>query len=464
MDLSFFNGWGAELVAWLGFANLDIRWQVLGQPDIIARLVLQVVLFACSATFSMSETALFSLREADIEKLEATDPAQADRIRALTDEPRRLIVSILCGNELINIAATINLAGILLALFGSPEAAGVANTLIMLPLLLILGEITPKTLAVTKPLAISSAIVEPVQTRWVRIVAPLRWIVRLVADFVTTRIIGEARNDGHILAPDEFRTFLREVEKEGVVNRAERRLITHLIDASDTRVTEIMVPRPQVRFIDAADPPAAMIDAFRRFRHRRVPVFRERRDNIIGVMKEERVLEVATRKAIADITLDDLIAPPTLVPTTVVVGELAEFFKAGEHHAVILVNEFGGVEGLVSSDDVFGYLTHGRGVYLDAHSSISEPAPGAFLCDGLMPLRDLRRISGLDIGRTSAMATVGGHVMELLGRVPKAGDEIVEEGLVMRVVAMDHLLVDRVLVAPERHYVLTAEDTAEAAK
>ena len=442
---------------------MTVNWAVLEDPSIIARLVLQVFLFAASALFSMSETALFSLRETDLEKLERKKSTQAGRLRDLLAEPRQLIVSILCGNELINIAATINLAGILLALFGNPHAAAIANTAIMLPLLLVLGEITPKTLAVTKPVMLSTKLIEPALTPWVRIVMPLRASVRVVSDRITSLLIGDARGEQNILAADEFQTFLREVEKEGVVSAAERRLIANLIDASETHVTEIMVPRPQVCFIDAGQTVPEIIEAFRKLRHRRVPVYREHRDNIIGVIKEERLLELATKQGLDDIRLDDLLAPPTLVPTTLKVGELAEFFKHGDHHAVILVNEFGGVEGLVSSDDVFGYLTRGRGVYLESHGDISEPHEGVFQCAGLTPLNTLRHITNLPLEEELGVTTIGGLVMTLLGRLPEPGDHVADAGLEFKVVSMDNLLVERVLIAPEGHPVL-ADEGREAAQ
>lgn len=435
---------------------MSVNWAVLGDPVIIGRLILQVFLFAASATFSMSETALFSLRESDLDKLEEKNAAKAGRVRALLDEPRQLIVSILCGNELINIAATINLTGILLILLGNPQAAGLANAVVMVPLLLIFSEITPKTLAVTMPVPLVSRIVEPVLTVWVKLVMPLRFVVRQIAERITSLIVGEQRDERNILGADEFQTFLKAVEKDGVVSAGERRLINNLIDAGSAAVTEIMVPRPQVRFIDATMPVPEMIERFRQLRHRRVPVYLETRDNIVGVLKEERVLELASKSPRGGITLEKLLDPPTLVPTACRIWELAEFFKSGDHHAVLLVNEFGGIEGLVSADDVFGYLTRGRGVYLEPHSRIEETGEGAFVCRGLTPIGTLSEAVGVPLDKDAEITTVGGLVMALLNRVPEAGDELAHAGLVFRVLEMKKLLVDKVLVAPEGHSAVTA--------
>ncbi len=429
---------------------MQLHWDVLYEPDMIARLVLQVVLFAASAIFSMSETALFSLRETDLRQLDRARPAQASRIRALLEEPRQLIVSILCGNELINIAATVNLAGILLALFGNPGAAAVANTLIMLPLLLILGEITPKTLAVTKPQAMTTHMVEPIISPWVRFVMPLRAVVRIAADAVTGLILGGEEVRKNLLSTDEFKTLLDDAETEGIVNPVERRIILNLIAAGDTPVQQIMVPRPRIVYANADAPVAETLELFRTARHRRLPVFRGTRDHVVGVIKPERVLEVTAAKLAEEIRIDDLLEPATMAPVTMTVSELAEFFKDGDHHGVLLVNEFGGIEGMVTADDVFAFITFGRSAHLDAYGAIAE-ADGVLSCAGLTPLRALRERTPIPLPEDAGMTTVGGLVLNLLGRVPRPGDTASAAGLTFRVESMDGLLIERLTIAPSEH-------------
>ena len=138
----------------------------IGEPDIVVRLVLQVLLLVGSAYFSGSETALFSLSRLDLQKLRRERNRHSDALHELLDHPRRLIISILCGNELVNIASAANMAGILVVLYG-PERAGVATVLVMIPLLLLLGEVTPKTIAVSAPVTVSTRIVAAAMTLWV---------------------------------------------------------------------------------------------------------------------------------------------------------------------------------------------------------------------------------------------------------------------------------------------------------
>ena len=204
----------------------------IGEPDIVARLVLQVLLLFASAYFSGSETALFSLSRLDLQKLRRERNRHSDALHELLDHPRRLIISILCGNEFVNIASAANMAGILVVLFG-PERAGIVTVLVMIPLLLLLGEVTPKTIAVSSPVTVSTRIVAAPMTLWVRTVIPLVWAIRGASDRLTTAIVGEEKAAENILHVDEFRTLVETSAEEGELNATE--LGAHLQPAGGGR-------------------------------------------------------------------------------------------------------------------------------------------------------------------------------------------------------------------------------------
>ncbi len=423
----------------------QINWGALSDPVMIVRLLLQVLLFVGSATFSMSETALFSLRETDLQRLEKTQPPKASQLRALLDEPRQLIISILCGNELINIAATVNLAGIFLALYPNPATAAVANTLVMLPLLLLFGEVTPKTAAVQQPVLLCTKVVGPVIGYWVKIVAPLRAIIHFIADYVTTKVVGEAVDNNHLLGVDEFETFLSDVEESGTVNPAERQLIVNLIEAGSKDVKQIMVPRPLVCFIDGDLPVPEIIDTFRTMRHRRVPVYRGQRDNIVGMLKDSHLIHILAEKSKDELTVEDLLQPIQLIPDVTPISHVAELFKDQNQRAAIVINEFGGIEGLVAADDVFGYLVHGHSTYLRWQSDVHEISEDEFECHGLTSIEALHHATNIPIDDLP-VATVGGFLMYLSNRQPKKGDVFETDNWDFTVERMDGLLIERVRI------------------
>ena len=170
-----------EIKAFLDTLNLPLE-----DLELYVRILFQALLLLSSAVFSGSETALFSLSRIDLQKLRQSRHSDSESIHAMLDEPRRLIISILCGNELVNIASAVNMTAILLLVFGAQDV-GWINVLIMVPLLLLIGEVTPKTIAVSYPIKFSTMISARVLPRWILFISPLRAAVRLVADAANRR-------------------------------------------------------------------------------------------------------------------------------------------------------------------------------------------------------------------------------------------------------------------------------------
>lgn len=401
--------------------------EVLKRPDVIVRLVLQLVLFVCSAFFSGSETALFSLSRMDLQKLRRERHPQSENIHELLDQPRRLIISILCGNELVNIAATANLAGILVLLFGV-ERAGVINIVVMFPLLLLLGEVTPKTIAVSNPVKVTSTLVAPLLTRWVKVIAPLRAVVRSVADYTTTWIVGRSRDPDNILGVEEFRTLIEDVAAEGHLDATERVLIDNLLEASETEIVEIMTPRTRTRFLSADMTLPELVAGFQEIKHPRVPVFRGNRDNLVGFVHAEDVLRLTLDGAdLSAMRPEDIMHEPVVVPPTKLVDEMFEFFQNNRVRAAVVLNEFGGVDGFITMRDVitfiFGEIADASG----AEGLYKERDEDVYVVPGEMKLTEFDDLTNLGI-EDPRMTTIGGVVFRYLDRLPAVGDRVVMPG------------------------------------
>ena len=328
----------------------------LSEPDMIVRLCFQALLLCGSAFFSGSETALFSLSRLDLQKIRRERNPHTETLHALLDQPRRLIISILCGNELVDIAAAANMTGILVVLYGI-ERAAVVSILVMVPLLLLFGEVTPKTISVSNPVRVSTGLVATPMSFWVRLVAPLVWIIRSVADRITTLIVGEEKAAENILHLDEFRTLVEEVAKDGELNATERALIYNLLEAGDTEVVEIMTPRTRTAFLNVDMTVPEMVEQFRTFRHPRVPVFRSHRDNLVGFVHAEDILRlVLDATDLSELQPDNIMHTPVVVPLTKKVDEMFDFFTDHNARAAAVLNEFGGIEGFVTMKDVLTFI------------------------------------------------------------------------------------------------------------
>jgi CBS domain containing-hemolysin-like protein len=452
--LTQIDGYWASLTAYLAFDTA-----LLTEPDMIFRLVVQLLLLLGSAFFSGSETALFSLSRLDLQKLRRDRHPRTEVLHELLDQPRRLIISILSGNELVNIAATANMAGILVILYG-PERAGLIATFVMVPLLLLFGEVTPKTISVSNPIRISADVVALPMSLWVKLVAPLRWLIRAVADRITTWIVGTEKAAENILQVDEFRSLVEEVAREGELNSTERALIYNLLEAGDTEIVEIMTPRTRTRFINADSSVREMVDLFRRYEHPRVPVFRTHRDNLVGFLHAEDMLRLVVDKVDLDkVRPEDIMRPPVVVPLTKKVDEMFDFFQTHNARAAAVLNEFGGVEGFITMKDVLMFIFGQVAEEAGGQEHYQEKDENCYEVPGDMKLTDFNNLTNFGI-EDPRMTTIGGVAFRHLDRLPKVGDQVVVEGIVITVLAMDAHRIDRVRVSRGME---VDEDAGEAA-
>ena len=408
----------------------------LGEADILIRLGLQACLLAGSAFFSGSETALFSLSDVDLEELRRRRNPRTDLLHDLLSQPRRLIVSILCGNELINIAATTNMAGILLVLYG-PERAGLISVLVMVPLLLLFGEITPKTIAVSFPIPVSTRIVSAPMGLWVRLVTPLRWLVRLVADRVTTWMVGEARDADHLLRMSEFRSMVAEIEEEGLVSATDRVLVYNLLDAGNTDVEQIMTPRTRIQFARPDTPVRDLASLLVEHRRLRVPVYDATPDDVKGFVNAEEVTRLIREgRDVGRTTCGEILQPALFVPLTKSVDETLDFFQAHDERAAVVLNEFGGVSGMVTLEDVLSFVFGEiAGEFIDA-ASYTEEEENVFTVAGGMKLHEFEALTNFGL-EDPRMTTIGGVVLRHLDRLPGEGDTVVVEGIRLTVLEME---------------------------
>ena len=418
----------------------------LSEPDMIVRLCVQALLLCGSAFFSGSETALFSLSRLDLQKLRRDRHRHSETLHALLDQPRRLIISILCGNELVNIAAAANMTAILVSLYGV-ERAGLVSVLVMVPLLLLFGEVTPKTISVSNPVRVSAGVVATPMSFWVRTITPLVWMIRSVADRITTLIVGEEKAAENILQLDEFRTLVEEVAREGELNATERALIYNLLEAGDTEVVEIMTPRTRTAFLNADMSVPEMVEQFRSYRHPRVPVFRVHRDNLVGFVHAEDILRLVLDDTdLNSLELDDIMHPPVVVPLTKKVDEMFDFFTANDARAAAVLNEFGGVEGFVTMKDVLTFIFGQISGDVEGQELYRERDEDSYEVDGDMKLTDFNNLSNFGI-EDPRMTTIGGVAFRHLDRLPRTGDSISVEDITITVLEMEAHRIARVKVS-----------------
>ncbi|MFO7963159.1 MAG: hemolysin family protein [Desulfobacterales bacterium] len=409
----------------------------LNDPDMMLRLSIQVCLFFGSAFFSGSETALFSLSDVDLEQLRKQRHPRSDLLHALLSQPRRLIISILCGNELINIAATANMTWILVGLYGM-ERAGLISIIVMVPLLLLFGEITPKTLSVSYPVYVSTRIVSAPLSMWIRAIVPIRWLIRQVADKFTTWVVGEERDIDHILRMSEFRSLVAEIEEEGLVTATDRVLIYNLLDSGNTEIVNIMTPRTKILFVNRDMKLSDVVDVLVEHHKLRIPVFHGSRDHIVGFIHAEDVMSVVVNdKNTSEMTCTDVLRDALYVPLTKSVDEMLEFFKYHNERAAIVLNEFGGVSGMVTMEDILNFIFGEIADDFLARYAYEQEDEQRFVISGDMKLVDFEALTNFGI-EDPRMTTIGGVALRHFGRIPAKGDVATIEDIRFTVLEMEN--------------------------
>jgi putative hemolysin len=393
-----------------------------------AEVTLFVLLLGLSGFFSSSETSLFSLSKIQLEQMRRDGHASLSRIERLLSQPRRLIVTILIGNEFVNVAASVISAAIVIQLLGAENKY--VNLFIMVPVLLLVGEITPKTLAIRNNVAFASF-----QSYYIALfadlISPLRWLVRLVADWVTTLIVGKERSRANIVTVDMVRTLAREAVGEGVLNPVEARYIDHIFEFGDKTVEDVMTPRSNVLFLSADMALGDMLQELRRTRRTKVPVYQENRNNILGVLYARDLLGLEPDElSRLDENRRKLLRPPYFVPETKLAAELFHTFRKRKLSLALVVDEYGGVTGLVSMEDllecIFGDLPSASDtVSTAAYRKLTD---GSARIEGGMQIEDFNREFRQHLPE-DVVETVGGLVLDRFGELPVVGEKLQIDGL-----------------------------------
>lgn len=314
-------------------------------------------LISCSMFFSGTEVAMFGLRRVDREMLAQGKRASDRLILSMLARPRRLIATILCGNESINVSMSAVMAGLVETLFPDRSEAQMAliATALALPLLLFIGEITPKTIAFKAPVPWSRAAVRPLWLFGI-VVTPVRLVVTGIAG-VLTRPFGRPAKSAQRdpLSEAEFKALVDAGSEEGQVDARERRLIHKVFEFGDKTVAEAMVPRARVFALSYELPLARLTQEIAARGFSRVPIYQKTLDNIRGVLHAKDLLIQGTPGTPMR-RLQELLHEPLFVPQTTPLERMFRLFKQKKMHMALVVNEYGKLAGLVTMEDLLEQL------------------------------------------------------------------------------------------------------------
>ncbi len=381
-------------------------------------LVLLVVLLVFSAFFSGSETALLGIDWLRVRYLVRKGSRRARMLQTLLERKDLLLGTILVGNNVVNIAASAVATAVALSLFG--ERGIVVATVVMTLLVLVLSEITPKTFASQhgEPVALAVA---PVFVVLNRLLFPITFLVtRLARALLTLCGVDPAVRTRMRLSEDELQVLIAEGAKAGAVEEDKRHMLHSIFQMGRQTAREVMIPRTRVRGIEVGTSIQEAARVFVSSGYTRLPVYRDSLDEVVGVAHAREVL--AALSGAEDTSLAAIAREPFYVPESKDLESLLYDFKLRRTHLALVVDEYGGVEGIVTLEDLLEEIV---GEIRDEHDVESESIRflpgGEALVRGAAAVRDINRQLGLHLP-LGPDVTMGGFVMTRLGHIPKRGE------------------------------------------
>ncbi len=405
-------------------------------------------LVVLSAFFSGSETALTAASRAKLHALEQDGSKRAGLVNRLINAPERLIGAILLGNNLVNILASVLATSLFLTLFGR---AGVAYaTLVMTALVLVFGEVMPKTYAIAHPERVALA-VAPVIRLCVALFGPVTGTVQILVRAIF-RVIGRRiGKDAAVLSAHEERRGAIELHhQEGGVVKHDRDMLGGVLDLADLEIADVMVHRTKMHAFNADALPDEIVDEALKSPYTRLPLWKDEPENIVGILHAKTLLK-ALREVNGNLGKLDILSlctPPWFVPETTALKDQLNAFLRRKAHFALVVDEFGEVMGLVTLEDILEEIV---GDITDEHdvtvSGVRPQSDGTVDVDGSVPVRDLNRLMDWDLPDEEA-TTIAGLVIHEAQTIPEPGQAFTFHGCRFEILRRQRNKIEALKITP----------------
>lgn len=425
---------------------------------IAIEIALILILIAANGVFSGSEIAIVSARKVRLEQLADQGNRKARSALKLANSPNDFLSTVQIGITLIGILSGAvggaTLAQRLKPLFDSipvlqPYSDGLSVVIvvsIITYLSLVIGELVPKRIALNEPEQIACAVARPMRFLS-RFTAPLVHLLSISTEALL-RLLGVKASDEPEVTEEEIKVLIRQGAESGMFEEVEHEMVERVLRLGDRPIKAIMTPRIDVVWLDLEAPLEENLREVMDSTHSRFPVGRGSLDNCIGVVRGSSLL--AAHLSHQDINLETMVQPPLYVAETTRVLNVLEQFKEAGTHIALIIDEYGGIEGVVTLNDLMEAIVGD----LPSHEDQDEPMviqreDGSWLLDGSLGIDEIKELfdKGLLPGEdTGNFHTLGGFVMHSLGHIPESGQHFTYEELRFEVMDMDGTRVDKVLV------------------
>ena len=412
-------------------------------------LVFLILCLLLSAFFSSSETAFISLQRIRVEHLVNTKVRGAKRVARMVERPEKFLSTVLLGNNLVNTAAAALATFLAIRIWGEQWGILIATIGVTI-LLLVFCETTPKTIATQHAERLSLVFARPIEAlSWLLtpFVVALSWIA---SGF--SKLLGGTPVPRSLASEEEIRTMISVGHKEGTVEEEEAEMLHKVFEFGNRPVREVIVPRTEVVWVEKGTKLTDFLSLYAQSPLSRFPVYEDNMDNVIGILSVKDIVMAQAKGTINNEgVIDDLIRPAYFAPETKRINELFAEMRDKNYRMTVVVDEFGGTAGIVSLsrlvEEIVGPVGDELAAIEKEYETISE---NTFQIDGGMRVEEANEEMDLDIP-SGDYETVAGFVLDLLGHIPKQGEQLRYKELKIVITEMRGMKIEKILLTKERH-------------
>ena len=415
-------------------------------------LIFIAFLIAMNNILAMTEAALFAVRKARLQQYVNEGDMKASIVLRLVENPNQFLSVIQIGITLIDVLTGAVTGATLAVVFArqfekipilAPYSDGIGlatGVLIITYFSIILGELVPKRLAIQNPEKVASRFARPLLI-FSKLLSPAVRFLSFSTDMVL-RLIGIRPSNEPPVTEEEIHVLLDQGTQAGVFEEAEQDMVAGIFRLNDRRVYSVMTPRTEILWLNVRDTTDDILKKLAEGPYSRFPVCQGSLDNVLGVVKARELLT----HSLADepIHLKECLSPALFIPETTFASRALEIFKESDKELVLVIDEFGGVTGLLTINDIIEEIV---GDIEIGEPQVTQRQDGSWLLDGMLDIDEFKELFNLGVlPNETDYETLAGFVMTSLGKIPHAADQFEWEGLRFEVVDMDARRVDKVLV------------------
>ena len=418
------------------------------------QILIVIGLLALSAFFSSSETAMMAVNKIRVRNLADAGLSSAQTLMKVLDNQPKMLSAILIGNNIVNISAS-SLATILVTRAFGDMYVGVGTGILTL-LVLIFGEITPKTSATLYSETRALRFAKPIYMI-MQVLTPVIFIVDKLSQGVLRLLHVDPNKKQDAITEDELRTIVEVSHEEGVIESDEKKMIYNVFDFGDSVAKDIMVPRIDMTFIDVDATFSEVIEVFREVKYTRYPVYEETTDNVIGIINIKDLLLTENQKKFC---IRDYLREPLYTYEFKKTAELMVELRKTQNNIAIVLDEYGATAGLITLEDMLEEIVGEiRDEYdEDEEDLIRRIGPREYVVEAAMKLDDLNDQLGLDL-ESEDYDSIGGFIIGLLDHLPEEGEEVTHKTLRFVVDKVDRNRIDKIHL-----YIQEEETESESVK